>query len=132
MKYRRFIFSGRTLYNNDYQTDGGLYIIEATSPPVIYSANIHSDPLFVDEQSGDYHLNSSSLCRDAGDNTWVDQIMIDFEGDDRILYTTVDIGADEYFSNVIIGDINGDEAVNLTDAITVLTILSGGQPTASI
>ncbi len=122
------------LLNNAYQNviDGGLHIIGATYPLAIYNANIHSDPLFVDEATGDYHLSSASLCKDAGDNTWVDQIMTDFEGDDRILYTTVDIGADEYFSNVLIGDINGDEVVNLADVITVLTILSGGQVSTSI
>jgi len=122
------------LYNNDYQNelDGGLYIIGGQGDLAYYSANIHSDPSFVDVPSGDYHLSSSSPCRDAGDNIWVALIVTDFEGDDRILYTTVDIGADEYLSNVMLGDINGDEAVSLADAITVLTILSGGQPTTPI
>ncbi len=65
------------------------------------------------------------MLEDNGDNTWVAEIAHDFEGDDRIVNTTVDIGADEFYRSVIPGDINGVDGVTLADAILVLKVISG-------
>lgn len=54
------------------------------------------DPLLVDPLAGDYHLMSSSLCINAGDNEAPEMPTTDFEGDDRILDGVVDIGVDEF------------------------------------
>jgi len=58
---------------------------------------IDADPMFVDPVNGDFHLTFPSPCKDAGDNSALDELY-DFEGDPRIAYGTVDMGADE-FSN---------------------------------
>jgi hypothetical protein len=60
--------------------------------------NIDIDPQFVG--SGDYHLQPSSPCIDAGNNSAPGLPDADFEGDDRIINggtsDAVDIGVDEY------------------------------------
>jgi hypothetical protein len=60
---------------------------------------IDSDPLFVDEANGDLHLTYPSPCRDSGDNSAVTELY-DFEGDPRIAYGTVDMGADEFYTHL--------------------------------
>jgi parallel beta-helix repeat protein/predicted outer membrane repeat protein len=58
-----------------------------------------ADPLFEDELAGDYHLQVTSPCIDAGDNSAPALPSTDFDGEPRIYPTggTVDIGADEYY-----------------------------------
>ena len=64
--------------------------------------NIDADPLFVDPETGDFHLLAYSPCIDAGDNDAPGLPATDFEGDPRIIDSdndgtdTVDIGTDEY------------------------------------
>lgn len=67
------------------------------------TGNIDSDPLFVDESGGDFHLTYTSPCKDAGDNSSVTE-SYDFEGDPRISYTTVDMGADEFYTHLYLVD----------------------------
>jgi PKD repeat protein len=60
---------------------------------------IVSDPLFVDAGSGDYHLQSTSPCVDAGSNALVPAgITTDLDGPPkvRIYNSVVDMGAYEY------------------------------------
>jgi parallel beta-helix repeat protein/predicted outer membrane repeat protein len=63
------------------------------------SGMIDSDPLFVDQANGDFHLTFNSPCRASGDNTAVTG-PTDFEGDPRIAYGTVDMGADEFYTHL--------------------------------
>ena len=63
------------------------------------TGNIGADPLFVDATNGDFHLTYSSPCRDTGDNSAVTE-PTDFEGDPRIAYGTVDMGADEFYTHL--------------------------------
>jgi hypothetical protein len=58
-----------------------------------------ADPLFVDSAIGDYHLTYPSPCKDTGDSSAVTEL-IDFEGDPRIAYGAVDMGADEFSTHL--------------------------------
>jgi hypothetical protein len=65
--------------------------------------NINEDPLFVDPDNGDFHLQAGSPCIDMGTDIDVDLPATDFEGTPRVLdgngddTATVDMGADEAF-----------------------------------
>ncbi len=67
-----------------------------------HGSNIQQDPLFVDPAGGDFHLQATSPCIDAGDNNAPGLPAEDFEGDPRVIdgdqdgNPVVDIGADEY------------------------------------
>jgi len=98
-------------YNDVYYNTGGNY--GGVVPPV--ANNISLDPAFVDEGTGDYHLDHSvpSPCIDFGSNGAVpadtadldsdgdtlEPIPYDFDNDPRIYPAggTVDMGADEYY-----------------------------------
>jgi hypothetical protein len=57
---------------------------------------IHSDPLFVDAQNDDYHIQSNSPCYNAGDPNFTAATgEKDIDGDNRILNGRVEMGADE-------------------------------------
>jgi hypothetical protein len=61
---------------------------------------IDSDPCFVDDVNGDYHLLYDSNCIDAGDSNSVDPNETDIDGEPRFNSSynpRVDIGADEAF-----------------------------------
>jgi len=54
------------------------------------------DDFWVD---GDYHLKFISPCRGSGDNSTITE-PYDIEGDPRIAYGTVDMGADEFYRHL--------------------------------
>ena len=82
---------------------------------------IISDPLFVDSGNGNYRLSSSSPCKNTGDNTKV-IVSYDLDGNARIVYGTVDMGAYEY---------NGPEiSTTAVTSITKTTASSGGNVTS--
>lgn len=70
--------------------------VDPNSTLVWGSGMIDADPLFVDSANGDFHLTWDSPCRDTGDNSVVTELF-DFEGDPRIVGSTVDMGADEFY-----------------------------------
>ncbi|MCB1195922.1 right-handed parallel beta-helix repeat-containing protein, partial [bacterium] len=57
------------------------------------NGNIAVDPLFVNPVLGDYHLNTTSLCIDAGSAT--STVVVDIDGESRPENAQVDIGLDE-------------------------------------
>ena len=74
----------------------------------IQSVNINQNPLL----DTDYHLISGSPCIDAGNNDALKLPTHDFDGDNRIISGTVDIGADEYSSGILMYTINFSELSN--------------------
>ena len=86
----------------------------STLPTVNYSdvkngwtgnENMDQDPLFVGPVTGDFHLQtgiSPSPCINEGDNNAPNLPATDFEGHDRIIEATVDMGADEAQSPTLI------------------------------
>ncbi len=79
--------------------------IYSGTPVVTYSdvqggwpgeGNIDIDPMFVEAANGDYHLQASSPCIETGNNSAVPEGVIeDLEGNPRIIYGIVDLGAIE-------------------------------------
>lgn len=61
---------------------------------------IDADPLFICPQRSNLHLSASSPCKNAGDNLAPGLPATDFEGDPRIHRKKVDMGADEYYSDL--------------------------------
>jgi predicted outer membrane repeat protein len=61
---------------------------------------IDANPLFVQKNSGDYHLLYTSPCRNSGDNSVPGLPAGDFENDPRIAGGTVDMGADEFHTRL--------------------------------
>ncbi len=61
------------------------------------TGNIDNDPLFVCEEEGDYRLNDGSACINSGtpDTSGLNLSSTDMEGNLRIYYDTIDMGAYE-------------------------------------
>jgi hypothetical protein len=60
------------------------------------AGNIDADPLFAGPADGDTHLTWNSPCRDSGSNAAVAD-PLDVEEDPRVVFGTVDMGADEFY-----------------------------------
>jgi hypothetical protein len=70
-----------------------------TPMPTNGLANFTSPPLFVNQATGDYHLQSNSPCINAGNNNYSSPYFPtspDLDGNPRIAGGTVDVGAYEY------------------------------------
>ena len=66
------------------------------------TGNIGDDPLFVDPNNGDYHLQSDSPCIDAGDPNYVaGPNETDLDGRPRVIGGRIDIGAYEYSRTIL-------------------------------
>jgi YD repeat-containing protein len=92
-----------------------------TGPYPNEGSNFNSDPLFVSPASGDYHLSYGSPCIDAGDATAPRLPSEDYDGENRVLGLTADVGVDEFHSGgttYAIGGVLLEEGSPLTE-ITV-------------
>jgi hypothetical protein len=79
-----------------YNYFSGTFNYCCTSPlPTDGFGNITNEPLFLDPENGNYHLQSNSPCINAGNNSYVTSTN-DCDGNPRIVSGTVDIGAYEY------------------------------------
>lgn len=105
-----------TLHINYSDIRGGQGSIKIDTPSTLIwgPGMISSDPLFVDPAAYDYHLTHPSPCRDTGDNSVKKLPPLDFEGDPRISFGTVDMGADEFFYHLYhAGDATPGGAITL-------------------
>lgn len=59
------------------------------------AGNFTNAPLFINPPGGDYHLQSSSPCINAGNSAWV-FTGSDFDGNPRVVGSAVDVGAFEF------------------------------------
>lgn len=73
---------------------------------------IHDDPQFIDPSTGNYGISCFSPCINAGD-TSANAGLLDIDGDSRVIYGRVDIGADEKFPAAF--DLDPDGEVNFFD-----------------
>ncbi len=105
-------FYNNIIYQNDAAEGADIYIGSYASGVAYYNdytglygswsedgGNIAVDPRFVSSDLEDYHLSRQSPCINTGTNNVPDPPGLpttDFEGDQRIIDGTVDMGADEY------------------------------------
>lgn len=85
---------------------------------------IDSDPLFANLPGDDNHIQYNSPCRDSGSNGALKVPNTDFEGDDRIAYGNVDMGADEFYTHLY----QTGDAVPGGDVEVVLVGIPGTSP----
>ena len=86
-------------------------IIYSTNTTVYFEENIDPDPLFVDPDNNDFHLQTNSPCIDSGIAffEWNDEIIIDLS-EDEYFGEAPDMGAFEYYP------VNSDD-LNVQDPI---------------
>ncbi len=73
---------------------GGAFTFCCTTPLPAGSGNITNDPQFVNAATSNFHLKATSPCIDRGNNAYV-QGTTDLDGNPRVMYGVVDIGAYE-------------------------------------
>lgn len=79
----------------------GQFIFDGQADQTGIDGNISQDPLFVDAQANDYHLQTDSPCINSGDSSLVPAPgETDIDGESRIYGSRIDMGADEYVGYV--------------------------------
>jgi len=105
----------RISHNNVHGNTTANY--EDITDPTGTIGNISVDPLFVDRDNGDYHLQSGSPCIDTGDDSVVTAGQTDMDGKPRISGAHVDMGAYEFIA--------GTPPYALSEAVEVLKVGAG-------
>ena len=103
-------------------------------PTEAYGANPRTgDPLFLSPETGDFHLQSGSPARNAGDTARAEAVLgyslsatNDFYGLDRVLETGVDIGCAEFDpTQVSCSIVKSKDPVFQGEAVTLTASVSG-------
>jgi Ca2+-binding RTX toxin-like protein len=99
------------------------------TPNISAGNNINEDPLFVDAENGDVHIQSDSPTKNAGESSAPSLPSTDFEGDPRIFGAAPDMGADEFVScagrGATIHGTPGDDIINGTPGPDIIRGLGG-------
>jgi hypothetical protein len=84
------------VYDNGRNLDNIKSFFYTCTTPILGNTGCFTNaPIFVDEASGNFHLQSNSPCINAGNNAYAPGAT-DLDGNPRIVGGTVDIGAYEY------------------------------------
>jgi len=81
--------------SNANMSAGQAFYTCTTPLPTNGFANITNDPMFLNLAAGDFHLQTTSLCINSGNNSRV-RTVLDLDGNARIAGGTVDMGAYEF------------------------------------
>ena len=126
------------LFNNDFDDDAdfdnpssGDLRIEDTSD-YHHGGNIKSDPLFVDVDSQNFHLQPDSPCIDAGNDGAPSLPSKDYDGRDRIIGPHVDMGPyEEDDVDIEVSKSDSQDPVSPGDTLTyTITVKNNGPSTA--
>ena len=106
-------------FNNVWGNSPGNYM--ELSEQTGTNGNISENPLFVDAQAKDFHLQLDSPCIDAGDPDYVPYPwQLDIDGDNAVMGEQIDIGADEYVGYVKpVADAGPDQHVQGLELVTL-------------
>jgi hypothetical protein len=96
-----------------------------TTPLPPGAGNISGDPLFVDFANGNLRLQASSPCINAGNNAYVTN-STDLDGLPRIVGGTVDMGAYEYQTSLLVTTLADSGQGSLRQAIINANARGGG------
>jgi hypothetical protein len=76
--------------------------------PAMSSNDINKDPNFIDAANGNYRLMGNSPARDAGENSPPGTTRnVDLDGNPRVVFSTVDMGAYEIQDEIFAGNFGG-------------------------
>jgi hypothetical protein len=116
---RNLIFWGNTAPSNPQVSnlDVAYSIIQGSGGAG--TGNIDADPMFINAPGGDFRIPLASPAVDAGTNS-VTLPPTDIDGNPRVVYGTVDMGA---FENVEIASGIDDEPIDLVPKVTQLRAL---------
>ncbi|MCY7409989.1 MAG: right-handed parallel beta-helix repeat-containing protein [Chitinophagales bacterium] len=85
--------NARFVYNNVLYLTYAAYLTGSLQD--VHSIN--TDPLFVDVVNNNFHLNTSSLCKDAGDPAYIPSAgELDYYAGSRLFNSRIDMGASEF------------------------------------
>jgi predicted outer membrane repeat protein len=88
--------SSLTVSFSDVEGGEGAAYVDSGCTLIWNEGNIGADPLFIDPDNDDYHLQFGSPCINAGDPEYIpEKDETDIDGDPRVMRGRIDIGADE-------------------------------------